>query len=364
MMNMNRIVVTALAVVLAGATFAAPKTTKAPKAVKAPPPPPKYGEAGDVTTTRAGIAADGKTLFATIDSTATKPKKTKVRGIAALSLSDPARPALISTLELDGPYPQDLVAKDGMVYVVDGLNLWTVNAKNPTAMQPIAKTPLATEGEKGPRAIALAEDGKTAYLACGIAGVAKVDLSTPAAPKVVWTAKTKFSRGVAILGDAVVSAEELSGLAVVKDGKVVATSALDVGGAVSVRTDGSRIYVANGARLVQVWEFADGGLRRVGAYGMPPLSFFGTYSYDAVPADGKLYVADGESGVYEMDVSAADPKVLRESGKLNLPSARALTVSGGWLYASVNSVDGPSSIFAFNLADSLQPVDGPVALDK
>ena len=204
-----------------------------------------YGDGADVVNSGSGLAFLGEShLLATTGSSATPGNGKKERAIIAYSIEKPAKPVEVGRLALDGaPFPQGIAVAGDRAFVVDGLNLWCVDAKDPAKMSVIAKASISDAGETGPRAIVLSPDGKTAYLACGRAGVRAYDLANPASPRLLWECKTFFSRDVELFADGVASAEELSGVAFVRDGKLVSRLKLPRDGAVSLRASGDRLFV-------------------------------------------------------------------------------------------------------------------------
>ena len=323
-----------------------------------------YGDGADVVNSGSGLAFLGEShLLATTGSSATPRNGEKERALIAYSLERPAHPVEVGRIALDGaPFPQGLAVTGDKAFVVDGLNLWCVDAKDPAKMSVVSKTSLSDAGETGPRAIALSDDGKTAYLACGRAGVKAYDLSDPAKPRLLWECPTTFSRDVAPFAGGVASAEELSGVAFLRDGKVASSLKLPRDGAVSVRALGDRLYVANGASLLSVLALTpEGELKVFCGFGTAPRPCFGTYSYFALPVKGGLvYVLDGESGIFEMQFvwrGTHTVDIKRSSGGLKYPVTKAAVARDGWLYVSCSGCDGPTRILVFDIPQrELKPV--------
>ncbi len=325
-----------------------------------------YGSGADVVNSASGLAFCGETtLLATTGSSATPKKGEKERALIAYSLATPVRPVEVGRLALEGaPFPQGIAVAGDKAFVVDGLNLWCVDVKDPAKMAVVSKTAISDAGETGPRAIALDPDGKTAYLACGRAGVRAFDLSNPAAPRPLWDCPTSFSRDVALFADGVASAEELAGVAFVRDGKLVDKLKLPRDGAVSLRADGTRLFVANGTQLLAVVGLDDAGkLKVLASHGGVERPSFGTYSYfalpvrNAIPYGTSAYVLDGESGIFEVAIDWRGCHVRRSSGALAYPVTKAAVERDGWLYVSCSGVDGPTRLLVFELAArELRPV--------
>ncbi len=325
-----------------------------------------YGSAADVVNSASGLAFCGdKALLATTGSSATPKKGEKERALIAYSLEKPARPVEVGRLALEGaPFPQGIAVAGDRAFVVDGLNLWCVDVADVAKMSVVSKTAISDAGETGPRAVVLEPDGKTAYLACGRAGLRAYDVSNPAAPRALWDCPTSFSRDVALFDGGVASAEELSGVALVRDGKLVDKLKLPRDGAVSLRADGKRLFVANGTQLLAVVGFDDDGkLKVVANQGGAARPLFGTYSYfvlpvrNAVPFGTSVYVLDGESGIFEVGVDGRGCHVRRSSGPLAYPVTKAAVERNGWLYISCSGIDGPTRLLAFDLlANDLRPV--------
>jgi hypothetical protein len=323
-----------------------------------------YGSAADVVNSASGLAFCGETtLLATTGSSATPKNGEKERALIAYSIATPVRPVEVGRLALeDAPFPQGIAVAGDRAFVVDGLNLWCVEVKDVAKMSVISKTAISDAGETGPRAVVLDPDGKTAYLACGRAGVRAYDVSTPAEPRLLWDCPTSFSRDVALFADGVASAEELAGVAFVRDGKLVDKLKLPRDGAVSLRALGDRLYVANGSCLLSVLVLTpEGKLKVLCGHEAAPRPSFGTYSYFALPVKGgTVYVLDGESGLFELRYvwrGAHTFEIKRSSGSLKYPVTKAAVERDGWLYVSCSGLDGPSRLLAFDLmASDLRPV--------
>ena len=322
-----------------------------------------YGDGADVVNSGSGLAFLGEShLLATTGSSATPGNGKKERAIIAYSIEKPAKPVEVGRLALDGaPFPQGIAVAGDRAFVVDGLNLWCVDAKDPAKMSVIAKASISDAGETGPRAIVLSPDGKTAYLACGRAGVRACDLADPASPRLLWECKTFFSRDVELFADGVASAEELSGVAFVRDGKLVSRLKLPRDGAVSLRASGDRLFVANGTQLLAIVGLdADGNLKVLGSQAGAGRPLFGTYCYFVLPVRNKVYALDGESGIYELSVDGRNTvKIAKASGKLKYYYVtKAAVARDDWLFVSCSGIDGPSRLLVFDLmASALKPVN-------
>jgi hypothetical protein len=321
-----------------------------------------YGDGADVVNSGSGLAFLGDShLLATTGSSATPGNGKKERAIIVYSIEKPERPAEVGRLALDGaPFPQGIAVAGDRAFVVDGLNLWCVDAKDPAKMSVIAKAAISDAGETGPRAIVLSPDGKTAYLACGRAGVRAYDLGDPASPSLLWECKTSFSRDVELFADGVASAEELSGVAFVRDGKLVSRHKLPRDGAVSLRASGDRLFIANGTQLLAIIGLdADGNLKLLGSQAGAERPSFGTYCYFVQPVKNKVYALDGESGVYELSVDGRNTvRIAKASGQLKYYVTKAAVARDDWLYVSCSGIDGPSRLLVFDLmAGALKPVN-------
>ena len=322
---------------------------------------PPYGQAADVVNSGSGLALLGEShLLATTGSSATPRKGEKERTLIAFSIEKPNRPVEVGRLALDGaPFPQGVAVAGDRAFVVDGLNLWCVDVTDPAKMAVVAKAAISDAGETGPRAIALSPDGKTAFLACGRAGVRAYDLASPAQPRLLWECKTSFSRDVALFADGVASAEELSGVAFVRDGKLVSRLKLPRDGAVSLRASGDRLFVANGTQLLAVVGLDDdGNLKLLGRMEGAERPSFGTYCYFVLPVGNSVYALDGESGIFELAVDArSNVRVKRASGGRESSVAKAAVAKDGWLYVSESGIDGPTRLLVFDLmAGALKPL--------
>ena len=287
------------------------------------------------------------------------------RMIVPLPSVHPADPDREARLALEGaPFPQGVAVAGDRAFVVDGLNLWCVDVADVAKMSVVSKTAISDAGETGPRAVVLEPDGKTAYLACGRAGVRAYDVSNPAAPRALWDCPTAFSRDVALFDGGVASAEELSGVALVRDGKLIDKLKLPRDGAVAIRANGKRLFVANGTQLLAVVGFDDDGkLKVVASQGGAARPLFGTYSYfalpvrNAIPFGTSVYVLDGESGIFEVGLDRNGCHVRRSSGRLPYSVTKAAIERDGWLYVSCSWIDGPTRLLAFDLlSNELRPV--------
>ncbi len=111
----------------------------APAPVKEYPP---YGQVADVVNSASGLAFRGDdVLLATTGSSAAPRKGEKERALVAYSLMVPDKPVVVGRLALDGaPFPQGIAVAGDIAFVVDGLHLWCVDAKDPAKMSVVSKT--------------------------------------------------------------------------------------------------------------------------------------------------------------------------------------------------------------------------------
>jgi len=303
-----------------------------------------YGEGGDVVNPSGGLAVSDGMLFATTGFSPMPKSGEKERALIAYSLADPENPREVGRLALEGaPFPQSVAVIGGEAFVADGLNLWRVEVKNPAEMCVREKLVLSDRGETGPRAVVASTDGRLLHVACGRSGVRTVAVTDML--KVLATVATDFSRDVATVGEAVVSAEELSGLKLICGGRVVSSLVLPREGAVSVRAQDSRVFVATGGRRMSVVDVKGDRLEIVGESGAPEQAYFGTYSQVALPVGEKVYVLDGESGVFTFDVgNAGAPQLVRSSGMLRCGTLKNAVMCGRVLYVLGTDIDGPAQI--------------------
>ncbi len=130
-------------------------------------------------------------------------------GLKLVDISNPGRPGVIHTLDT-GAYARHLVVADGLVAVAQesgGLLLARVTGRE---LRLLSTIPL----DGSARGVALGPEGRC-YVATGPGGLAVVDVSEPAAPRVVFTVPAlSYARGVALSGGRVYLAESEAGVRV------------------------------------------------------------------------------------------------------------------------------------------------------
>ena len=328
---------------------------------------PAYGDRDDLLPGGAGMAVKGSVLFTTAGSEAFA----KARRLVAVGIDDPAAPRVLSFVDLKG-FPQDLALAGDTAFVVDGLRLFAIDIAKPAKMRILSETVIADAPENGPQGIVL--DGSDAYLACRKQGVVTVDVSHPEAPVVGTVVATPFSRGVALYksGDAtyVVSADDSRGLHVIRDGRIVASHALENGCAAHVRVAGNRVYVANGGSFLTVLSIATDGRLAPYAEFATPLGgvYYGSYAYDVLPAGKYALLLAGENGVQAVDLSDPDrPVATAGFGKISgAPLVRSAVLDNGRLYVNAGTMNGRTLLFVMDAANlaALKPLGESLNLSE
>ena len=313
----------------------------------------------DCTLAGADALADGETLYMTTGSSS----QTKVKAVYSVSIKDPAKPAVLGSLSLaENGFPQAL-AKDGKIlYAADALKFYVISAADPAKMQLLSETVIGESTEFGPRGILSA--GKKVYLACGKNGVVVMDVSDPKAPKELTRIAMPFARAVAAWEDVIVVSNDVAGLCFIKDDKPYFNYGFRWHSANGLCVSGDRLYVAAGGFLCESFTRSGKKLTPAGNFGRAPEAFFGTFAYDAVCPDGKtVYVAAGESGVYELDLTKNPGRIIRSSGTIPGLLVKKLVCSGKYLYAVGADLDSDAALSVFDLKQKeLLPLGAPLRL--
>lgn len=319
---------------------------------------PGYGEKDDVLPAGAGMALRGAVLFTTAGS----ESFAKAKRLIAVDLADPASPAILGAVALEG-FPQDLALTGDMAWVVDGRRLVGIDVKDPRAMTVISETRVSDDPVHGPQGIVV--DGSSAYLACRRGGVVQMDVSDPRKPVVVSTVDTPFSRGVArgTVGNEtfLVSADDTQGVSVVKDGRIVFRQRLASGSAARVHVAGERVFVASGDALLSVFTLTPSGALKPVCERISQRDggFYGTYGYGVLPEAAGAWIAAGESGLLFADLADPLHPVCAEAAAFpEAPLLRAVIRNGNYLYVNGGTLDGRTLLFVLEgtVGSSAKPV--------
>lgn len=304
-----------------------------------------YGTKGDVSAAGAGVLIRDNTLFMTTGS----GTFSKVKSLTAIDISKPEEPQMLSRLQLKG-FPQDIASDGNMIFAVDGLRLYIIDAADPKSLKLISETAISDNPLYGPQGVAVKKG--TAYLACRRNGVRIYDISNTAEPKLKKSIETPFSRGIAIGDDGLVfSADDTRGVSVIQDGKVVSTVPVESGSAARVRVSDSTLYVANGTGILKIFSICQNGTLtpRPGIEKLTHHTYYGTYCYDLATSGNSIFLACGENGVLAIDVSNPEkPAVSAYSAELLYSAVKGVAARDKFVFASDNS----ENLVVINIAES------------
>jgi len=236
------------------------------------------------------IATDGETSYIADETS-----------VIAIDTADPASPFLLGSLPTPGGDHCQLAARDGLVVLADGSRgLALYDFSDPAAPAVVSTLPFSDDG--GAYGVALVAD--CAYVSTGLGTVKVVDLSDPAAPTTVFTLPTANAIDIAMSGTR----------AFVLDGQVLriygasdprsptAAGSVDIGDSVfSLAVCGDHAYVAS-------WEF-DLVIVDVSDPAAPAIAT--TYTHDRrlegtrMAIEGNaLYIGHGSgSAIVKLDIS-------------------------------------------------------------
>jgi hypothetical protein len=207
-------------------------------------------------------------------------------------VTDPTRPVLLATFDA-GALLSDVYAADGLVYLVTRDALYVVNARRPDAPVRIGSVALAGEGRD------VDVQAGLAFVAEGMQGVTIVNVTNPAAPRVV----AHFRPGDTMMAYRLFAA-------------------------------GAMFYVADFASGVRIVDASDPARpRQVGRIGTPRIAARG------VAVDGtNLFLADQHFGMRAYDIS--EPAAPREIGYTFTPGLREDVSAGANVIAFADTYGG------------------------
>jgi len=158
-------------------------------------------------------------------------------------------------------------------------------------------------------ALAVRASGSVVYVADGVKGLQRYDISVATTPvKTAEVATAGTARGLALLEDFIIVADDDSGVRIFQNSRsgLGEVASLTVSGqAMGVAVSGARIYAAAGSGGVRVIQINDGlVLSDIG--GVPTKDF----CWGCDVSGGRLYSANDGSGVDIIDVTSSSPRLL------------------------------------------------------
>jgi hypothetical protein len=245
----------------------------------------------------------------------------ELSGVLVVDTVDPARPNLVGGTNIFRGV-QNIAVNGNFIYVTDRWSIRVFDATDPTKPKP--GKPL-TFAEGIPRTLVVR--GNSAYLTADNFGFYTLDVTDPAAPRVVGSFRLSgFTYGLAVSGDNAFLANSDTGLHVLDVRKPEAPAEIGVvkltGEPSGVAVRGQLAYIASGADGLIVVDIG-----RPDAPRILGTAASGDYS-SAVVLDGHFaYVADGLAGVKKIDIS--DPNSPRLVSSFDTPGeAQNLCVLG------------------------------------
>jgi hypothetical protein len=263
-------------------------------------------------------------------------------------VSNPAAPVHLGSLDLGASASRVTVLGDH-AYVVAGLSMRVIDVRDPT-------TPIQRSSYLPPAcAIAGIYDvfvqGRYAYLPCGTAGLAIVDVNDPANPSQVGTVDTSgTASGVHVNGRYAYLADSESGLQVVDCQNPALPTVVGTrdtsGSATGVYVSDPYAFVADGnegLKIINVSDPADPWLE--GSYNTP------VNAQQVVVSGGLAFVADGPGGVIVVDVSQIGQE--RLAGSYLTAQAIKVALQGTYLFVA-DSWEGMLSLAVVTVTSPVQ----------